>query len=51
MSALGQKQTWAAHKVILLYTRKRTCAAYKLMSALPPKRHQMRHMGMSAKGR
>ena len=27
--------------------QKHTCAAHKLMSALPPERHQMRHSGMS----
>src|SRR5262245_26343307 len=30
--------------------QKRTCAAHKLVSAYPRKRHQMRHNGMSAKG-
>ena len=36
MSALGQKRTSAAHKVMSALGHKQTYAAHKLMSALPP---------------
>ena len=37
MSALGQKQTCSAKGHVRFTPQKRTCAAQKVMSALPPK--------------
>ena len=50
MSALGQKQTYAAQHCMSALGQKRTCAVQKGMSALPPKADKNAYTHVDAAG-